>query len=59
VSLAEAVLDEFGQDVKELTLIPSRGGVFEVTVNGRLVFSKKQTGRHPSLDEVRKLLREK
>ena len=28
------------------------GGQFEVTVDGRLVFSKKQQGRFPELDEV-------
>ena len=28
-------------------LIPSGGGVFEVTVNGSLIFSKKQLGVFP------------
>ncbi|MBK5265945.1 MAG: Rdx family protein, partial [Acidimicrobiia bacterium] len=27
-------------------LIPSRGGVFEIVVDGRLVFSKSETNRH-------------
>lgn len=30
----------------------SSGGVFEVTVDGQLVFSKKQEGRFPELEEV-------
>jgi selenoprotein W-related protein len=34
-------------------LIPSRGGVFEVVVNGELVFSKKAIGRHAEPGEVR------
>ncbi len=34
-------------------LIPSRGGVFEVTVNGELVFSKKALKRHAQPGEVR------
>jgi selenoprotein W-related protein len=34
-------------------LIPSRGGVFEVTVNGALVFSKKALKRHAEPGEVR------
>tara|TARA_Y100001934_G_C11932835_1_gene576543 strand:- start:79 stop:204 length:126 start_codon:yes stop_codon:yes gene_type:complete len=37
-------------------LIPSGGGVFEVTKNEHLVFSKKQEGRFPEIDEVFKLL---
>ena len=28
------------------------GGVFEVSVDGQLVFSKKKEGRFPELDEV-------
>jgi selenoprotein W-related protein len=34
-------------------LIPSKGGVFEVTVNGELVYSKKATGRHAEPGEIR------
>jgi selenoprotein W-related protein len=32
--------------------VPSRGGVFEVEVDGQLVFSKKKTGKHADYDEV-------
>lgn len=35
------------------TLIPSKGGLFEVEVNGELVFSKKAQGRHAEPGEVR------
>ncbi len=34
-------------------LIPSSGGVFDVTVNGELVFSKQAVGRHAEPGEVR------
>ncbi len=40
---------EFGANVE---LIPSSGGVFEVTVDGKLVFSKKELGRFPEPGEV-------
>jgi len=33
-------------------LIESSGGVFEVTVDGRLIFSKRALGRFPADDEV-------
>ncbi|MBZ0267903.1 Rdx family protein [bacterium] len=42
-SLAEELQREF--DTKP-ELIASSGGVFEVTVDGTLVYSKKKTGRH-------------
>jgi selT/selW/selH-like putative selenoprotein len=36
----------------EVQLRKSGGGVFEITVDGRLRFSKKATGRFPTEDEV-------
>lgn len=36
-----------------VTLIESRGGVFEVTCDGELIYSKKATGRHAEWPEVR------
>jgi selenoprotein W-related protein len=36
----------------ESELIPSSGGVFEVTVDGRKVFSKKALGRFPEDGEI-------
>jgi len=47
--LAAAIEKEFGLRPR---LIPSRGGVFEVEVGGRLVFSKRATCRFPDDDEV-------
>ncbi len=47
------------QDVTSLRIIPSGGGVFEVTVDGELVFSKKALGRHAEPGEVMGLLRER
>jgi selenoprotein W-related protein len=43
----------------EVELIESSGGVFEVTVDGELVHSKKATGRHAEWEEVRQRIRER
>ena len=40
-------MNKFGQELTSLTLIPGAGGVFEVSVNNELVFSKKDAGRFP------------
>jgi selenoprotein W-related protein len=37
-------------------LIPASGGVFEVTVDGELVFSKKRQGRFPDDEEIFRFL---
>ena len=36
----------------EVKLRKGRGGVFEITVDGRLRFSKRETGRFPTEGEV-------
>lgn len=40
----------------DATLVRGGGGEFEVSVDGKLVYSKKQTGRFPDHDEVMALL---
>jgi selenoprotein W-related protein len=51
--MTEQLLADFEPHIEELTLIPSGGGVYEVEVDGRLVYSKKQTGRHAEYGEVK------
>jgi len=38
-------------------IVPSNGGVFEVAVNGDLLFSKANLGRHAEPGEVMELFR--
>jgi selenoprotein W-related protein len=55
--LTRKLLDTYKQQIKELKLIPSKGGCFEVTVNGKLLYSKLATGQFPDekwvVDQVR------
>ena len=45
--------DRFSRiDDAEIELVKGSGGVFEITVDGELVYSKKATGRFPSWKEV-------
>jgi len=39
-------------DIASIRLLPSEGGRFEVTVNGDLVFSKLNAGRHAEAGEI-------
>ena len=45
--------DRFSQiDGAEIELVQSSGGVFEITLDGELVYSKKANGRFPKWKEV-------
>jgi selenoprotein W-related protein len=54
--MAEELFEEFGQAF-EVLLIPSKGGVFEVTVDGDLIYSKLETSRHAEYTEVAQPIR--
>ncbi len=51
-SLAENVLHDHAEKLESVSLIPSSGGVFEVSLGGELIFSKKEQGRFPQDDEI-------
>lgn len=55
--MAEALLSELTTRIEGLTLIPSDGGRHEITVDGELIYSKLETGRHPEIEEIKKAVR--
>ena len=57
VALSEKILDEHKLAIAELTIIPSGGGVFEITVDGKLLFSKTELGRFPEEGEAEEIIR--
>jgi selenoprotein W-related protein len=52
--LTDKIITELKSRLRKLTLIPSDGGRFEVSVNGKLVYSKLKTGKFPDYEEIRK-----
>jgi len=46
------VLTAFKHKIAGLRLIPSRGGCFELVVDGELVYSKLKTGVFPNEDDM-------
>ncbi len=43
---------ELGDRIASLTLVPSGGGAFEVSANGKTLHSKLDTGEWPEFDAV-------
>lgn len=46
------ILTHFKQEVADLKLIPSRGGCFELTADGQLLYSKLKTDQFPNEDDM-------
>ncbi len=54
--MALELLSHYRKTVSGLTLVPSQGGCFEVSINGELVFSKLAEGRFPEPSELKSLI---
>lgn len=57
--MAQELLTTFEGDIAELVLKPGTGGVFEVDVDGELLWSRKAQGRFPDIAELKRLLRDR
>jgi selenoprotein W-related protein len=56
--LAQELLTTFESDIQSLSLVPGTGGVFEVRLNGNVIFSRKQASRFPESKELKQLVRD-
>jgi selenoprotein W-related protein len=53
----DELLKHYEHVIETITLVPSDGGKFEVSVNGQLLYSKLDTHRHAGPGEVLGLVR--
>lgn len=56
--LAQELLSTFSDELGEVALLPGSGGVFEVHVDDRLVWSRKAEGRFPEAAELKQRVRD-
>jgi selT/selW/selH-like putative selenoprotein len=55
VSAASDLLSNYQHVIEKLTITTGTKGVFEVTVDGQMLFSKQESGRHAEPGEVLEL----
>lgn len=56
--LAQELLTTFEQDLSGVNLKPGDSGVFAVTLDQQLLFSRKAAGRFPEARELKQLVRD-
>ncbi len=57
--LAQELLSTFEQELGEVALRPGAGGIFEVSVDGEVIASNRETKQMPEAPEVKRLLRDR
>jgi selenoprotein W-related protein len=57
--MAQELLSTFDGDIEQLALRPGTGGVFDIQLDGQLLWSRKAQGRFPEITELKQLLRDR
>ena len=56
--MAQELLSTFGADLGEVSLIPGTGGVFEIRVDGDLIWERKRDGGFPEAKVLKQKVRD-
>ena len=56
---AQELLTTFADELAEVALIPGKGGVFEVRLDGETLWSRKTEHRFPEMAELKQRLRDR
>jgi len=57
--MAQELLTTFETELGGVTLVPGTGGVFEVRVEGAVVWSRAEQARFPEIKELKQLVRDR
>jgi selenoprotein W-related protein len=57
--MAQELLVTFETALGEVALVPGTGGIFEVKLDGELIYSRKVAGRFPESKELKQLIRDR
>ncbi len=57
--MAQELLATFENELGEVALVPGTGGIFEVRLDGRTIWSRKEEARFPELKELKQRSRDR
>ncbi|MEK6476049.1 SelT/SelW/SelH family protein [Catalinimonas sp. 4WD22] len=57
--IAQELLTTFESELGEVALQPGTGGIFDVKLDGELIYSRKAEGRFPESKELKQLIRDR
>ena len=57
--MAQELLTTFETELGEVALVPGTGGVFDVRLDGEMIYSRKEESRFPESKELKQLVRDR
>jgi selenoprotein W-related protein len=57
--MAQELLQTFGLELNGVTLLPGTGGIFQITVDGDLLWDRKRDGGFPDVKTLKRLVRDR
>ena len=57
--VSQELLTTFDTELGGVALVPGTGGIFTVTFDGEMLFSRKDAGRFPETRELKQLIRDR
>jgi selenoprotein W-related protein len=56
--MAQELLTTFAEDLAEVALVPGTGGVFEITLDGEILWERKRDGGFPDIKTLKQRVRD-
>ncbi len=57
--MAQEVLSTFGTEMGEVILVPGTGGIFEIRLDGELIWERKRDGGFPDVKLLKQVVRDR
>jgi selenoprotein W-related protein len=57
--MAQEVLSTFSLEMAEVSLIPGTGGIFEIHLDGELIWERKRDGGFPDVKQLKQMVRDR
>lgn len=57
--MAQELLSTFSLELASVTLVPGTGGIFEIHVDGELIWERKRDGGFPDVKALKQLVRDR
>jgi len=57
--MAQEVLSTFSLEMGSVTLVPGTGGIFEIRLDGELIWERKRDGGFPDVKQLKQMVRDR